>query len=110
MFDTKFRSTLHGVSAASGKAGAIVGAFAIGKLFLETKVGSQSASILHESPSQIAIVKLHASPHGTSLGLGLCFVQYVRVSSAAGPCIAGTQLLSAPVVKHFGEGRPSARP
>jgi len=39
VFDTKFRSTLHGVSAASGKAGAIVGAFAIGKLFLETKVG-----------------------------------------------------------------------
>ena len=38
MFDTKFRSTLHGVSAASGKAGNIVGAFAIGKLFLETKV------------------------------------------------------------------------
>ncbi|KAK9805161.1 hypothetical protein WJX72_002836 [[Myrmecia] bisecta] len=42
LFATKYRSTLHGISAASGKAGAIVGAFAIGKLFLDTKVSLQT--------------------------------------------------------------------
>jgi MFS family permease len=34
LFTTKYRSTLHGISAASGKAGAIVGAFGFGQMFL----------------------------------------------------------------------------
>ncbi|KAK9804876.1 hypothetical protein WJX72_009922 [[Myrmecia] bisecta] len=42
LFATKYRATLHGLSAASGKAGAIVGAFAIGKLFIDTKISLQT--------------------------------------------------------------------
>lgn len=42
VFATKYRSTLHGISAACGKSGAVVGAFAIGKAFLETKVSLQT--------------------------------------------------------------------
>jgi PHS family inorganic phosphate transporter-like MFS transporter len=42
LFNTKYRSTLHGMSAASGKAGAIVGAFGLGKAFSENSISLQS--------------------------------------------------------------------
>ncbi|KAK9846381.1 hypothetical protein WJX81_002681 [Elliptochloris bilobata] len=38
LFTTKYRSTLHGISAACGKAGAIVGAFGFGELVLNAGI------------------------------------------------------------------------
>ncbi|CAL8470991.1 g10533 [Coccomyxa elongata] len=43
LFTTKYRSTLHGISAASGKAGAIVGAFGFGQLFLTAGISTTLA-------------------------------------------------------------------
>ena len=41
LFATKYRATLHGISSASGKLGAIIGAFGVGALIIEK--GSQVA-------------------------------------------------------------------
>ncbi|EIE20161.1 MFS general substrate transporter [Coccomyxa subellipsoidea C-169] len=43
LFTTKYRSTLHGISAACGKAGAIVGAFGFGQLFLSAGISTTLA-------------------------------------------------------------------
>ncbi|KAK9901321.1 hypothetical protein WJX75_006338 [Coccomyxa subellipsoidea] len=43
LFTTKYRSTLHGISAACGKAGAIVGAFGFGQLFLTAGISTTLA-------------------------------------------------------------------
>ncbi|KAK9804692.1 hypothetical protein WJX72_000158 [[Myrmecia] bisecta] len=56
LFNTKFRSTLHGFSAASGKAGAIVGAFAIGKLFLDTKISLQTTLAILAATNFVGLI------------------------------------------------------
>ncbi|KAL0020993.1 hypothetical protein WJX77_004659 [Trebouxia sp. C0004] len=69
LFETKYRSTLHGFSAATGKAGAIVGAFAIGKAFLEGGMSLQATLGILAATNLLGLVCTAFVPEAKRLSL-----------------------------------------